>query len=121
MKRGIKTPGLFRIIPPSAPAPKESPHKVRPEAAAKARTGLYYYGPAVMSLDALFNAPEIAVPSVPAETAKPAAIMASNSAYSAAAAPFSSRRKRARKAPDLIILNLPSKKMSGLKLEWPRD
>jgi hypothetical protein len=35
--------------------------------------------------------------------------MASNSAYSAAAAPFSSRRKRARKAPDFVILDLPFK------------
>jgi hypothetical protein len=74
-----------------------------------------------MQFDALSMAFEIAEPSVPAATAKPAAIMASRSAYYAAAAPFSSHKNRARKAPDFLILNLPSKKMSGLKLEWPRD
>ena len=60
-----------------------------------------------MQFDALSIAFEIAEPSVPAATAKPAAIMASNSAYSAAAAPFSSRRKRARKTPDFVLLDLP--------------
>ena len=72
---------------------------------------IYYYGehkgPSARQFDALSIAFEIAEPSVPAATANPAAIMASNSAYSAAAAPFSSRRKRARKAPDFIILDLP--------------
>ncbi len=74
-------------------------------------TGLNCYGeqlgPSLMQFDALSIALEIAEPSVPAATANPAAIMASNSAYSAAAAPPSSRQKRARKPTVLVILDLP--------------
>ena len=75
--------------------------------ATKARPGLKRYGlqfgPASMHEDALSMASEIEEPRVPAATAKPAAIMASKSAYSAAAAPLSSRQNRVRKRTDLVI------------------
>jgi hypothetical protein len=45
--------------------------------------------------------------------------MASNSAYSAAAAPFSSRKKRARKAPDFIILDLPKYPLAATSTGLP--
>jgi hypothetical protein len=84
---------------------------VESAAATKARTGHNCYGeqlgPSLMQSDALSIALEMAEPNVPAATANPAAIMASNSAYSAAAAPFSSRQKRARKPTDLVIPDLP--------------
>ncbi len=74
-------------------------------------TGLNRYGvqlgPWSMQVDALFIAFEIAVPSVPAAIAKPAAIIASSRAYSAAAAPPSSRQKRVRKPTEPLILVLP--------------
>jgi hypothetical protein len=69
------------------------------EALRKLWTGLKRYGeqsgPSAMQFEAFSIAFEIAEPSVPAATAIPAAIMASNNAYSAAAAPASSHQKRA--------------------------
>ena len=56
----------------------------------------------------LFIAAAIAEPSVPAVTAMPAEIIASNKAYSAADAPASSRQKEARKQSDLVITEFPN-------------
>lgn len=70
-------------------------------------------GPASRQLEALVIAFEIEVPSVPAAMARPAAIIASNRAYSAAAAPLSSHQKRERNS--VMLSPYPAKLRGSLR------